>query len=49
MGRLGKFSCLNCGNQMKIDIPSTESTMIFADKLACTKCGKVGCGFQGSV
>jgi len=47
MGRLGRFSCTNCGNQMQIDVPPTESAIIFAGKLACTKCGRIGCGLNG--
>ncbi len=47
MGRLGKFSCRNCGNQMKIDVPPNESAIHFADTLTCTKCGHVGCGLNG--
>ena len=47
MGRLGKFSCTSCGNQMKIDVPPTESAIHFADNLACTRCGHVGCGLNG--
>ena len=47
MGRLGKFSCRNCGNQMKIDVPPNGSAIHFADNLTCTKCGHVGCGLNG--
>ena len=49
MGRMGRFHCKSCNNEIKMELPSSESPMSFQNKVPCTKCGKVGCNFNNFV
>ncbi len=48
MGR-AKYQCKSCLNRMEIDVPQLQNASQFANKVPCTKCGKVGCTWQGGV
>ena len=46
MGR-SKYRCKHCLHEMIMEVPMSESATRFADKVPCTKCGKVGCRWGG--
>lgn len=48
MGQRGRYMCKSCMNRFESDVPTFESAWTFGDKIACTKCGKVGANYNGS-
>jgi superfamily II helicase len=44
--RQAKYQCKVCFNKMEVDVPTNETATGFAEKLACKKCGHVGCSYR---
>ena len=39
MGQMHQYSCMQCGHQIKQEVPDMESPMNFGDKVICGSCG----------